>query len=387
MRYRKLGNTGLSVSEIGLGAEWLERHSAEEVKAVINRCEEYGINILDCWMSEPSVRSNIGAAIRGKRDRWIIQGHLGSTWQDGQYVRTREIEKVEEGFQDLLARMNTDYIDLGMIHFVDETAEFERIMSGEFIQYVRELKAKGVIRHVGLSTHNPNVGKMAALGGEIEMILFSVNPAFDLLPATENVEQYFEDTYDENLSGIAPERAELYRICEQKGIGINVMKGYAGGRLFFAQTSPFGAALTPVQCLHYALTRPAVSSVLVGYETPQHVTEAAAYETASEEEKDYASVLASARHHAYRGQCTYCGHCAPCPVGIDIAMVNKLYDLAVMQEEIPATVRAHYTNLSVNADDCIGCKNCETRCPFGVPVAAQMERAHKIFHGLGNGGE
>ena len=51
------------VSEIGLGAEWLERHSAEEVKAVIDRCEEYGINILDCWMPAPNVRSNIGAAI------------------------------------------------------------------------------------------------------------------------------------------------------------------------------------------------------------------------------------------------------------------------------------------------------------------------------------
>ena len=91
MRYRKLGKTGLSVSEIGLGAEWLERHSAEEVKAVIDRCEEYGINILDCWMPEPNVRSNIGAAIAGRRERWILQGHLGSTWQNGQYVRTREM--------------------------------------------------------------------------------------------------------------------------------------------------------------------------------------------------------------------------------------------------------------------------------------------------------
>lgn len=48
MRYRMLGRTGLMVSEIGLGAEWLERHSAEEVKAVVDRCEEAGINILDC---------------------------------------------------------------------------------------------------------------------------------------------------------------------------------------------------------------------------------------------------------------------------------------------------------------------------------------------------
>ena len=52
MRYRALGNTGLMVSEIGLGAEWLERHNAEEVKAVIDCCEEQGINILDCWMPE-----------------------------------------------------------------------------------------------------------------------------------------------------------------------------------------------------------------------------------------------------------------------------------------------------------------------------------------------
>ena len=120
MKYRTLGKTGLSVSEIGLGAEWLERHNAQEVKEIIDRCEEAGINILDCWMSEPNVRSNIGKAIAGKRDRWIIQGHIGSTWQDGQYVRTRQMDKAKEAFEDLLARLGTDYIDLGMIHFVDE---------------------------------------------------------------------------------------------------------------------------------------------------------------------------------------------------------------------------------------------------------------------------
>ena len=136
------------------------------------------------------------------------------------------------------------------------------------------------------------------------------------------------------------------------------MKGYAGGRLFDAKTSPFGVALTPVQCLHYALTRPAVASVMVGYDTPEHVHAAAAYETATEEEKDYASVLAKAPRHAYpTGQCTYCGHCAPCPKGIDIAMVNKLYDLATMQEEVPSTIRAHYEQLKAAAADCIGCKD------------------------------
>ena len=379
MRYRALGNTGLMVSEIGLGAEWLERHSAEEVRAVIDCCEEQGINILDCWMSEPNVRSNIGAAIAGRRERWIIQGHFGSTWQNGLYVRTRDMDKVKPAFEDLLSRLGTDYIDLGMIHFVDGEDEFHRIMEGEFLAYVKEQKAKGVIRHIGLSTHNPKVGILAALSGEIEMLLFSINPAFDLLPASEDMNDYFSaEHYSEGLGGIHPDRAQLYRLCEQRGIGITVMKGYAGGRLFSPGTSPFGVALTPVQCIHYALTRPAVASILAGYDSPEHVLEAVAYETASEAERDYASTLAGAPRHAYSGQCTYCGHCAPCPKGIDIAMVNKLYDLAVMQPQVPESIRAHYQALSARAEDCIACGNCEKRCPFGVPVISRMEKVREL---------
>lgn len=379
MKYRQIGKTGLHVSEIGFGGEWMEKRSAEEVKAVIERCEEYGINILDCWMSEPNVRSNIGAAIAGHRDKWIIQGHIGSTWQNGQYVRTRELGKVKEAFKDLLDRLGTDYIDLGMIHFVDEEAEFNRIINGEFIEYVRELKSNGTIRHIGLSTHNPNVAKMAALSGEIEMILFSLNPAFDILPASENIDDLFQDHYNEELKGIAPEREELYRICEREGVGITVMKGYAGGRLLKAESSPFGVALTPVQCLHYALTRPAVASVMTGCATPEEVDAAVEYEKATEEEKDYATVLANAPYHAYYGQCTYCGHCAPCPSHIDIALVNKLYDLATMQETVPATIKAHYSELSANASDCIECGSCEKRCPFGVEIIDRMKKTAQLF--------
>ena len=287
---------------------------------------------------------------------------------------------VKAAFADLLARLRTDYIDLGMIHFVDEVQEYRRIMEGEFLQYALERKRAGTIRHIGMSTHNPAVGKLAAQSGVIEMLLFSVNPAFDLLPANEVLDDYFvQETYDGALHGIDPARAELYSLCEQNGVGITVMKGYAGGRLFSEKTSPFGVALTPVQCIHYALTRPAVASILAGYDTVAHVDEAVSYETATEEEKDYASVLANAPAHAWRGQCTYCGHCAPCPAGIDIAMVNKLYDLAAMQADVPATLRAHYQQLSANAGDCVGCKACEARCPFDVPVASRMEKAAKLL--------
>ena len=379
MNYRRLGKTGLMVSEIGLGAEWLERHSYEECQAIIDRAEEKGINILDCWMSEPNVRSNIGKAIAGKRERWYIQGHIGSTWQNGQYTRTRDVAQCRIAFEDLLSRLQTDYIDLGMIHYIDQESDWDKAMNGPYLDYVMELKAQGKIRHIGISTHNPVSAKKAVETGFIEMMLFSVNPAFDLMPPTDNIDNYFGDYEDESMAGIDPVRVEMYKLCEQNDVGITCMKPYAGGRLFDEKRSPFGVALTPVQCIHYCLTRPAVAAVMCGYDTPEHVDAAAAYETAADAEKDYASVLANAPKHTYGGECTYCGHCKPCPMDIDIAMVNKLYDLATMQKEVPASVREHYNNLEHHADECVSCLGCESRCPFGVKVASRMTKTAELF--------
>lgn len=383
MNYRRLGKTELMVSEIGLGAEWLERHNYEECKAIIDRADELGINILDCWMSEPNVRTKIGKALAGRRERWYIQGHIGSTWQNGQYERTRDADKCREAFEDLLTRVQTDYIDLGMIHFIDQEADWDLAMNGPFIAYVKELKAEGKIRHIGMSTHNPVMAKKAAESGLIEMILFSINPAFDLLPPTENIDDYFAEEYQEGLGGIDPVRSELYHLCEQNDVGITVMKPYAGGRLFDAARSPFGVAMTPVQCIHYCLTRPAVAAVMAGYDSPEHVEQAVAYENASDEGKNYADLLAKAPRHTFgQGECTYCGHCKPCPKEIDIAMVNKYYDLAVLHDEVPATVKAHYLALEHHADECIGCKSCEGRCPFGVKIADRMEKTAQLFGAL-----
>lgn len=379
MRYRKLGNTGLQASEIGLGAEWLERHDAKETKAVIDRCEEAGVNIVDCWMAEPNVRSNIGAALKGRRERWIIQGHFCSVWKDGQFVRTRDIAAVRDGFEDLLRRLDTDYVDLGMIFYVDSIDEYDRIMGGEVLEYVNEQKRRGRIRHIGMSSHNPHVALKAVQDGVIETLMFSVNPAFDMLPPTDIDSCLGSEVYDAGLKGITPERAELYQACEENGIGLTVMKCFGGGRLLAAETSPFGVPLTPAQCLHYALTRPGVTSVMAGCETPAQVDAAVAYETATEEEKDYASVLASAPYHSYKGECTYCGHCAPCPARIDIAMVNKLFDLASAHDHIPGSVRSHYEDLSAHAGDCVQCGACEKRCPFEVPIRERMAQARALF--------
>ncbi len=378
MRYRRLGKTGLNVSEIGFGGEWLERHPEESGIELIRHAGDLGINIIDCWMPDPKSRDIIGKAIAPCRDKWFVQGHIGSTWQNEQYVRTRDMRYVKPAFEDLLTRIGGGYIDLGMIHYVDSAEDWDVCMNTEYITYVKELHEKGLIRHIGLSTHNPRIAKRAAESGFIEMILFSINPAFDMKPAGENLDDLFGE-YEKGLAGIDPERAELYRLCEERDVGITVMKGFFGGALFDPKRSPFGVAFTPCQCIHYALTRPGVASILCGYDTAAQADEAVSYETASDEEKDYASVIASAPFHAVKGQCTYCGHCSPCPMEIDIAMVNKFYDLASARPEVPESVRAHYTSLGHTASECIGCRGCEERCPFGVPVAERMVKTAELF--------
>ena len=90
-------------------------------------------------------------------------------------------------------------------------------------------------------------------------------------------------------------------------------------------------------------------------------------------------MLANAPAHAYPGQCTYCGHCKPCVANLDIAMINKFYDLATMQPEVPATVQSHYELLEKTAAACIDCHACESRCPFGVKIDERMKKTAELF--------
>lgn len=380
MNYRRLGNTGLKVSETGLGSECFVNHDEAFAMEMYDKALEKGVNYFDLYNPEPYIRSNLGKAMRGRREKFIIQGHLCSAWIDGQYKRTRDIAQVKAAWEDMLTRLETDYIDVGMIHYVDEQSDYDRVFGGEVIEFAKALKAQGKIRLLGMSTHNPAVALQAVRTGFIEVIMLSVNPAYDMLPSNEDVNILFEEeTFSGPLANIDPEREELYRYCETKGIAVTVMKPYAGGSLLSAKTSPFGVAMTVPQCLHYCLTRPGVASVLAGAKTVGEMTEAASYSDLPESEKEFAGVLAHAPAHSFSDRCMYCGHCAPCSVGIDIASVNKFADLCEVQGEVPETVREHYSALSAKAGDCIACGKCEKNCPFGVHIIEHMKKAVSIF--------
>ena len=380
MEYRKLGRTGLEASVIGFGAEWIGKMEQAEVNAMAARGAAAGVNIVDCWMSDPAVRSALGEALEPTREQWIIQGHIGSTWQDGQYVRTRELDQVRPAFEDLLERLRTDHVELGMIHYVDAEADLREVLDGPIMRLAQRLRSEGRIRHIGLSSHNPVVAHMAARTGLIDVLMFSVNPCYDLLPPSDDVDTLWADeSYARELHNIDPERQRLYEFCEREGIAIDVMKAYGGGDLLSDANSPFGRPMTPVQCLEYALTRPGVAAVMAGCRSRAEIEAALAWCSATAAERDYTGALAGLDKFSWEGHCMYCGHCAPCSVGIDIAGVNKYYNLTLAQHEIPETVREHYRLLPHHASECIACGRCERNCPFGVDIIGHMRLAAAKF--------
>ena len=380
MKYRELGRTGLKVGEIGMGCEGFVDHDGKYTKALFDRAEAAGVNCFDLYSPSPEVRSLVGEALRGRREKFVIQAHLCTAWKNGQYERTRNIDEVRASFEDLLARLGTDRIEVGMIHYVDSMDDWKTVADGPVMEYALKLKEQGKILSIGMSSHNPETAMAAAKSGLVDVIMFSVNPCYDLQPAGEDCEQLWNgDNYEKPLVNMDPEREALYEYCQSAGVAITVMKAFGGGDLLDGTLSPAGKALTVNQCLHYALTRPAVATVFAGAHTVEELERSLAYESAGDAERDYAEAFASFPKINWRGRCMYCGHCAPCPKGIEVASVTKFLNLAKAQGFVPETVREHYALLAHKAGECVECRACEKRCPFGVKVVANMREARKIF--------
>ena len=381
MKYRTLGKTNLVVSEIGLGGEWFNGLTPEESKKIIDTSDENGINYIDIFMPQAPTRDNIGAALEGRRERFIIQGHLCTVYEDEQYMRTRDIEKTKASFKDLLARLRTDYIDVGMIHYVDSEDDFKTVFEGPIYEYALELKEKGVIRHIGMSSHNPHIALKAVEKGYIDVLMFSINPAYDMEASDTDIYDLMEFKGMEKGHLVADEaRQKLYSLCESSGVAITVMKPLGAGTLLDAKSSPFGVAMTVPQCIQYALDRNGVKVVIVGCHTVQEVLEAVKYYDLSNEVRSYSHIFASGNSIHMTGRCMYCNHCQPCPAHIDIAAVTKFLDLALQQESVPETVMEHYKSLPANADDCLMCGKCESNCPFGVNIRENMKKARSVFN-------
>ena len=379
MQYRALGNTGLCVSEIGLGCEGFLDKSEAFTRSMFSLAFDKGVNCMDLYSPDPAMHVHIGREIAPRRKDFVLQGHLCTMWQDGQYKATRDMREVVPSFERMLQNLGTDYVDIGMIHYVDSPATWKLVAEGGILEYAQKLREQGKIRHIGMSSHNPLAALEAVRSGVIEVLMFSVNPCYDLLPGDEDVEKLFDAaSYARPLFNLDPVREELYETCQRRGVGMTVMKAFGGGDLL-TENSPAGMAMTVSQCIHYALTRPAAAAVMVGAHSEEQLRASLYYEDATEQERDYASVFAAFPKISWKGHCMYCGHCAPCPKGIDVASVTKFLSLARAQGGVPETVREHYAALPARGGDCIACGACEKRCPFGVKIIENMRAAKSVF--------
>lgn len=379
MQLRKIERCNMLVSEIGLGCEGFLDNTIQ-LNDLLDIAHQHNVNIIDLYSPNPDMRVRLKKALQGRREQFILQGHLCSIWKDGQYERTRNLSEVKQGFFDMCTLLDVDVIDIGMIHYVDAMEDWDCVVENKILAYALELKQQGKIKAIGLSSHNPLVALKAVETNLIDVLMFSVNPCYDLLPASEDVEELWNDAnYDKDVLQMDKDREKLYETCQKLGVGITVMKAFAGGDLLDASLSPTGIALRISQCIHYALTRPGVVSVMAGSHSIQEFMECIAYETATQEEKDYAKVFASMPKVSWEGHCMYCGHCAPCPKEIDIANVTKFLNLAKAQKALPETLREHYAVLKHHASECIACGACETRCPFHVSIRENMKESVNVF--------
>ncbi len=356
MEYRKLPHGNQQISVIGLGGGSLPE-DIEKAAEIVSAAIDNGINFFDLAPSYQPPFYAFAKAFAGRRDKVLTQMHFGAVYKGGKYGWTQDLDKIKEQIAWNFGTIGTDYTDFGFLHCIDTHEDLDKALApGGVWEYMKSLKAEGKIRHLGFSSHEPGIARRLLETGLVDLFMFSINPAYD----------YQKGEY---AKGEVAERLELYRDCEKSGVGISVMKPFAGGQLLDEKTSLFGRTLTHIQCIQYALDRPAVLTVLPGVRTLEDLQVALHYVDSTPEERDY-SVIGEFTPKSAEGICVYCNHCQPCPKGLNVGLINKYYDLAMAGDEL---AKGHYEKLSLHAGDCVKCGHCESRCPFHVKQEARME--------------
>ena len=362
MEYRKLPRGEERISIIGMGTSVVGEHSAKNVTETVCYALEHGVNYYDMAGGHACIFQGMGDALRGRRSEAMLQVHFGADYTSGEYGWNLSLEGVKRSVDWQLKQLGTDYIDFGFMHCLDELSDLETYERNGVLAYLQSMKDQGVVKHLGLSTHAPALANRVLDMGIIDMMMFSINPMYD----------YGQGDYS---IGSGSERYELYTRCAKEGVGISVMKPFNAGQLLDAKKSPFHQALTPAQCIQYALDRPGVLTVMQGAANVDQLRANLSYLEASEEERDY-SVIGSFTPDETKGRCVYCKHCHPCPMGLDIGLINKYYDLTRLGDGL---AKEHYMTLEKTASDCISCGHCDKRCPFSVEQSKRMQEIAAYF--------
>ena len=162
----RLGKTDLRVTQLGFGGIPIQRLKEEAAVAVVKRCLELGVNYLDTANSYSTSEERIGKAIAGQREKITIATKTmpGSP------------EMVKKNLKLSLERLKTNYIDIYQFHAVNTFKALETILAPEgLISILEEAKKVGLIKHIGITSHQIDVAKKAIQSDRFETVMFPFN--------------------------------------------------------------------------------------------------------------------------------------------------------------------------------------------------------------------
>lgn len=335
MKYVTLGKTGLRVSALSLGGIPIQRTDEAGARLVIDKILECGINFIDTARGYTVSEEYIGAALEGRREGVVLATKS----------MARDYESMKKDVETSLANLRTDYIDLYQLHN-PSLSDLERVFSDSgAYRALEQAKVEGKIGHIGVTNHSVEALEtlVEKYSEQIETVMFPFN-------IVEN------------------QGEQALRAAKAKGMGTIAMKPLAGGNIE-------NAALA----LRYIAASGVCDVAIPGMGSPSEVeSNAAALDDESPLSEKEIQLIQSIKKELGSTFCRRCGYCAPCTVGINIPgcflFANYLhkYDLADW-------ARGRYAAMAHKASECIECGECESRCPYELPIREMLKSAAKDF--------
>lgn len=333
MDYVTLGKTGLKISRMGFGGIPIQRIDAQGTKELIHKMADAGVNYIDTARGYTVSEEYLGYALEGIRERFVLATKSMARTKD---AMAADIEKS-------LGNLRTDHIDLYQVHN-PSMEQLEQVMGeGGALEALKEAQAAGKIGHIGLTAHSAAVFEKALELDWVETIMFPYN--------------IVESQGEKLIAG-----------CKEKNIGFIAMKPLAGGAIEDASLA-----------LRYICANENVTVVIPGMaeekELEQNLKACLDKAPLSEEEQ---KAVEKIREQLGSNFCRRCNYCAPCTVGINIPSVF-LFAGYLERYDLGEWARDRYASLAVKASACVECGECETRCPYHLPIREMLKKCAQEF--------
>jgi len=324
MRTVRLGRTDLQVPVLGIGGIPIQRPTEEEAVAVIRRAVDIGIRMLDTARGYGTSEERFGKALDGHRPEGLVLA-TKSPKPDADGMR-RDIETS-------LANLRSERIDLYQCHATGSLERLDQILGpGGALEALRKAQDEGLVRFVGITSHQYDVLEAAIRTDEFDSIM---------------VQYSFMDP---------PARERVFPLARDHDLAILLMKCMGGG--VFDQAGP---------ALRWALQEPDVA-MPVGMQKVSEVEEnwkiVSGDWTLTDADRAHVASLQAELEDSF---CRRCGYCMPCPNKVSIPMVMSFHMLYQRMGW-----RDNYPRLLESARRCVGCKECEAKCPYDLAISTRV---------------